>query len=60
MGITGQNSRRDMVEVAALTEDEMGRGLSPESLLERLGFPRSQQHKQVQETPVCLARDAAC
>ena len=38
---------RDMVEVAPQTEEAEGRGLSPETLLERLGFPRSQQHKEV-------------
>lgn len=44
---------RDMVEVAPATEETAERGLSPESLLERLGFPRSQQHKQVLSVFVC-------
>jgi len=42
------------VEVAPETAESAGPGLSPETLLERLGFPRSQQHKEVRRDRVCV------
>ena len=37
---------RDHVKVAAETTETKGTGLAPEILLERLGFPRSQQQRE--------------
>ena len=56
------------MEVAPQTEESEVRGLSPETLLERLGFPRSQQHKEVRlhaqrrkiETADCLLLRDVC
>ena len=56
----GPQNFRDMVEVAPQTEEAEGRGLSPETLLERLGFPRSQQHKEVTHSAFGRVNSARC